>query len=103
MNPNNGYVSNRLHKLEESYLTNEQILTVSIYVGKDPSLRELLSFGNHERACFYEGAPDYQDMVIRELSGVNTTKTPPLQINQGEMLLLSETALQHSFDAYKVK
>lgn len=98
---NDGYVRESLHKPKESNLINEQILSVSIYVGKNPLLLEKLSFGNHERACFYEGAPDYEDIVISELSGENPTKEPSLQIDQGEMLLLSETALSYAFNSHK--
>ncbi|KAJ5875189.1 uncharacterized protein N7473_012536 [Penicillium subrubescens] len=90
--PNNGYVRKSLHKPKESNLTSEQILSVSIYMGKNPSLLEKLSFRNHKRACFYEGAPDYEDIVISELSEKNPTQEPSLQIDRGEMLLLTSAS-----------
>ncbi|KAF7133644.1 hypothetical protein CNMCM5793_004952 [Aspergillus hiratsukae] len=60
--------------LEDDYKDYGYILNISIYMG-DLAMEKLPS-GQHKRVCFYQGAPDYRNIISVEASGALIKRQP---------------------------
>lgn len=64
-----------------------QILSISIYV-ENGLAHDKTPIGKHERACFYQGVPDYNNIVSLEASGDQIERLPNIRDEQGRILMM---------------
>ncbi|GLA67435.1 hypothetical protein AtubIFM54640_010754 [Aspergillus tubingensis] len=51
-------------------------------------------FGEHERACLYQGVPDYQQIIALEASCEEIERLSNIQDDRGRLLVLVSTAAE---------
>ncbi|KAA8652089.1 ferric reductase family protein [Aspergillus tanneri] len=73
--------------LKDDIMDEGYILNMSIYVGKGLGQTKL-PFGQHKRACLYQGVPDYQNIISLEASGDQIERLPNIRDEQGRTLVM---------------
>ncbi|KAJ5976642.1 hypothetical protein N7481_010349 [Penicillium waksmanii] len=75
--------------LEDDIIDKGYILSISIYVEKGLA-HDKTPIGKHERACFYQGVPDYDNIVSLEASGDQIERLPNIHDEQGRILVMGK-------------
>ncbi|KAJ5987708.1 hypothetical protein N7481_002918 [Penicillium waksmanii] len=81
-----GYIS---HQLQNRNF----ILSISIYVEKGLAHNKT-PIGKYERACFYQGAPNNNNIVSLEASGDQIKRLPSIRDKQGRTLVMAAGSLR---------
>ncbi|CEO59625.1 hypothetical protein PMG11_04294 [Penicillium brasilianum] len=76
--------------LEDDVIDKGYILSISIYVGNGLA-HNRTPVGKHDRACFYQGMPDYHHIVSLEASGSQIERLPNIRDERGQTLVMVST------------
>ncbi|KAF7712893.1 Cell surface metalloreductase [Penicillium ucsense] len=77
--------------LEDDIIDKGYILSISVYV-ENGLAYDKTPFGKHERACFYQGVPDYPSIVSLEASGSQIERLPNIRDERGQTLVMASTS-----------
>lgn len=77
--------------LQDDILDKGYILHISIYVANGLA-QDKMPIGRHQRACYYQGTPDFENILAVEASGVRIERLPGIQDEQGRTLVMVSAA-----------